>query len=790
MRLLRVIRNTNPESGGPIERLLSSSEALLRDGHEVEVVSLESEKDVAKRQFPFRVTALGRGVGKYGYNPRLAPWVRQNAGRFDAVVMHGLWNYSSFGAWLGLRRTSTPYYIFTHGMMDPWFRHAYPLKHFAKQVYWWFAEGRVLRDAQKVLFTTEEEMVRARNVFSGYSYNERVVRYGTVDPAGDEGAEKAAFFRAFPGLENKQFLIFLSRIHPKKGCDLLIRAFAELSKQLPENVDLVIAGPDQVHWVQELRDLALRLNVAHRVHWPGMLQGELKWGAFRAAEAMILPSHQENFGIVVAEAMACRTPVLISDKVNIWREVESSGGGLVEPDNVDGTRNLMQRFLELTAEERSKMKRAARQGFLDYFDGEASARDLAQVIGFDSGAIPPFAAPRKYRVLHVIRTTDAESGGPVEALVRFSEVLVRDNHEVEVVSLENASEIAQRSFPIRVTALGRGIGRYGCNPRLTSWIRTNARRFDVVVMHGLWNFSSFGAWLGLRNQSTPYYIFPHGMMDPWFRRKYPLKHIAKIVYWWLAEGRVLRDAKKVFFTCEDEKLLARNMFLGHTYTESVVGLGTADPTGNPNVEIKTFFTTCPALNNRSFLLFLGRIHAKKGCDLLIRAFAACLSEVPPDLDLVFAGPDRTGLRTALQRLAQRLGVGSRVHWPGMLKGANKWGAIRASEALILPSHQENFGFVVAEAMACSTPVLISDKVNIWREVVESRAGLVEPDTFEGTRNLIRRFCALSFEQRTAMKRAARQGFLRHFVIEEATRGFERAIGLPTSSIHVDHLQQL
>jgi glycosyltransferase involved in cell wall biosynthesis len=126
----------------------------------------------------------------------------------------------------------------------------------------------------------------------------------------------------------------------------------------------------------------------------------------------------------------------------------------------------------------------------------------------------------------------------------------------------------------------------------------------------------------------------------------------------------------------------------------------------------------------------------------------------------------------------------------MLKGANKWGAIRASEALILPSHQENFGFVVAEAMACSTPVLISDKVNIWREVEESRAGLVEPDTFEGTRNLIRRFCALSFEQRTAMKRAARQGFLRHFVIEEATRGFERAIGLPTSSIHVDHLQQL
>ena len=789
MRLLRVIRSTNPESGGPSERLLRSSEALIRDGHEVEVVSLESEEDVAPRKFPFRVTALGWGVGKYGYNPRLAPWVRENASRFDAVIMHGLWNYSSFGAWLGLRKTSTPYYIFTHGMMDPWFRQAYPLKHIAKQVYWWVAEGRVLRDAQKVLFTTDEEMMRARDVFYGHSYNERVVRYGTTDPAGDEVAEKAAFFTAFPALQERRFLIFLSRIHPKKGCDLLIRGFAEMSEQLPADLDLVIAGPDQVHLAQELQNLAQKLNVAHRVHWPGMLQGELKWGAFRAAEAMILPSHQENFGIVVAEAMACRTPVLVSDKVNIWREVEASGGGLVEPDSVEGTRNLIRRFWSLTAEERSKMAQAARQGFLDYFDGEASARDLAQVIGFSPTKLR-FDMPKKHRVLHVIRSTDAESGGPVEALKRFSETLLCDNHEVEVVSLENAKEIAHRTFPVTVTALGRGIGKYGYNMRLASWIRKNAGRFDAVVMHGLWNYSSFGAWLGLRNQSTPYYVFPHGMMDPWFRKKYPLKHIAKLIYWWLAEGRVLRDARKVLFTCEEEKFLARNMFFGHTYTESVVGLGTADPIGEPNAERAAFLAAFPVLRNRNFLLFLGRIHPKKGCDLLIRAFADCLSETPADLDLVLAGPDQMGMTTELRRLAEGFGIASRVHWLGMLNGEIKGGALRAADAMILPSHQENFGFVVAEAMSCSTPVLVSDKVNIWREVETSGAGFVEPDTSAGIRNLIRRFYALSFEQRSAMKRAARDGFLKHFVIEEATREFERAIGFPTSSAdEVDHSQR-
>src|ERR1700748_173270 len=106
MKLLRVIRETAPESGGPIEGLLRSSEALIRHGHEVEVVSLDSEDDAKSRDYPFPVIGLGRGIGRYGYNARLAPWIRENARRFDAVVLHGLWNYSSVGAWRGLRNQS------------------------------------------------------------------------------------------------------------------------------------------------------------------------------------------------------------------------------------------------------------------------------------------------------------------------------------------------------------------------------------------------------------------------------------------------------------------------------------------------------------------------------------------------------------------------------------------------------------------------------------------------------------------------------------------------------------
>ena len=380
MRLLHVICTTNPESGGPIESLLRFSEVLMRDGHAVSMVSLETEAEIAGRQYPFPVIGVGNGLGRYRYNPRLVSWLRENAGNFDAVILHGLWNYSSLGSWRALRDHPTPYFLFVHGMLDPWFRQQYPLKHVAKQMLWWLGEGSVLRDARAVLFTCEEERIRARNAFLGPSYREQVVLYGAAAPDGNPDDERSAFRAAFPALQGKRFLLYLSRIHLKKGCDLLIRAFAKNIANAPPDMDLVIAGPDQAGWVAELQRIAKRLGVARRIHWPGMLTGAVKWGAFRSADAFILPSHQENFGIVVAEAMACATPVLISDKVNIWREVTSAGAGIVEPDTQAGINSLIQRYLALTDEERSVMRKNAERAFAQFFDVEMAARSFMSTI--------------------------------------------------------------------------------------------------------------------------------------------------------------------------------------------------------------------------------------------------------------------------------------------------------------------------------------------------------------------------------------------------------------------------
>ena len=174
-------------------------------------------------------------------------------------------------------------------------------------------------------------------------------------------------------------VLAIGRLARTKGCDLLIEAFARAAARDPA-LQLVMAGPDQIGWQNELAANAAQRGISGRISWVGMLGGDDKWGAFRSADAFVLPSHQENFGIAVVEAMACGLPVLISDQVNIWREIEADGGGLVEPDDLDGTVRLLHRWLDLSTAQRDAMRERAREGFQSRFLITASTTRLIAVL--------------------------------------------------------------------------------------------------------------------------------------------------------------------------------------------------------------------------------------------------------------------------------------------------------------------------------------------------------------------------------------------------------------------------
>ncbi len=201
-------------------------------GHTGEVLTLDDPAAPYLQSTGFTVYALGPVSTVYGRTPALIPWLRDNRHLYDGFVVHGLWQHTGFAAWRALAGRK-PYVVFTHGMLDPYFKHASPLKHLKKWLYWLPAEYWVLRKASRVLFTSQVEMEDAKKSFWLHRWQPQVVPYGASAPAGNPADYRAAFLAHFPQLEGKRFLLFLGRIHPKKGCDLLLDAFARIAGQDP-----------------------------------------------------------------------------------------------------------------------------------------------------------------------------------------------------------------------------------------------------------------------------------------------------------------------------------------------------------------------------------------------------------------------------------------------------------------------------------------------------------------------------------------------------------------------------
>jgi glycosyltransferase involved in cell wall biosynthesis len=305
---------------------------------------------------------------------------------------------------------------------------------------------------------------------------------------------------------------------------------------------------------------------------------------------------------------------------------------------------------------------------------------------------------RHLSILHIISSLSPSEGGPPEAVRQLVKAYLEVGAEIEVVCLDKPDAPFLSDISCKVHALGeRYLGRYSFSPKLWRWLQRNAGRFDGIVMNGIWTFPGIAARSAARKAKTPYGVFVHGALDPWFNKKYPLKHLKKWLYWPIQHA-VLHDAEAVFFTTDVERDLAKQSFKKSEWASVVVPYGINDPeSAGPNhaKQIDAFHAVLPTLRGRRFLLFLARIHEKKGCDLLIQAFAKTAA-LAPDVDLVIAGPDQAGLQLKLQRLATQCGIASRVHWPGFLGGDLKWGAIRACDAFVLPSHKENFGISVGD----------------------------------------------------------------------------------------------
>lgn len=392
MKLLHVIGSMDPHTGGPCQTIRNFAPWFIESCNTLEVVCLDDPNSDYLAAETFRVHALGRGRGSWNYHPALLPWLNENLPRFDAVILNGLWQYQGYALWQAAKKSpkSPPYYIFPHGMLDPWFQKlsVRPLKTLRNWIFWKVIQHRIVHQAAGLLFTCEEERRLARLPFRPYSpKQEAVVGLGLPEPPAYHARMKAVFAEKCSGLAGKKYFLFLGRIHPKKGVDLLIKAYSALRAATPNAPApvLVIAGPGvETSYGQNMQKLASDICPPGSVYWPGMLAGDAKWGALYNCEAFVLPSHQENFGIAVVETLACGRPVMISDQVNIWREIKECGAALVGKNSVAGTTKLFLDWINLSSEAKSNMAAHSKSCFQKYFSIESAARKLVVALASET----------------------------------------------------------------------------------------------------------------------------------------------------------------------------------------------------------------------------------------------------------------------------------------------------------------------------------------------------------------------------------------------------------------------
>jgi glycosyltransferase involved in cell wall biosynthesis len=370
------------------------------------------------------------------------------------------------------------------------------------------------------------------------------------------------------------------------------------------------------------------------------------------------------------------------------------------------------------------------------------------------------------KILHLINTIDPAFGGPVEA-ARQCAVGAPNGVSVEVLTLDADASAWSHEWPVRIHTVGKSFTRYRYAPGLVPWLRENSSRFDAVVVHGVWHYQTVGAWQGLRGSGVPYFVILHGMLHEWFKRRHPVKHVKKALFWHTIVHKALQEATAVFFLSEEERRTARDTFAMRLRADAIVPLGIQTPPfSNGASSTEWLATQFPALSGKRTVLFLGRICRMKACDSLLQAFSTSC-KIHTDAHLLVCGPDFEGWQSELIRLARSLGIADRVTWAGPLFGEQKWRALRAAELFVLPSHCDTFPVSVLEALACQTPVLITDQVGIYPEIQDGKAGLVCKDEKQSVEEALLAWLRLGSDQRAAYRSAAYRCFQERFELHAA-----------------------
>lgn len=349
MKVLHVIPSLSPKDGGPSFALPVIARGLIRAGIGIDVAATAGDEELALLNGDLTKPISRDGANYYYFRRQtefykisrpMTRWIAQHIREYDLVHIHALFSYSAYTAANLAIKNRVPYVIRPLGVLNRWGMEN--RRRLLKQLSFRFIERRILDNAAAIHYTSRQEKVEAE--MAGATTTPVVIPLGIDTSLFKPGKSVARFYERFPIARGRDIVLLISRLDPKKGVDILLRAFQEVQRSHPASL-LVLAGDGEPGFVAGLRKLTGDLGIAGQVLYTGFLSGDDKMAAFAAASLFALPSYSENFGLAAVEAMASGLPCVLSDQVGVAPDVEEYQAGSVVPCEPAAVALALQRLL-------------------------------------------------------------------------------------------------------------------------------------------------------------------------------------------------------------------------------------------------------------------------------------------------------------------------------------------------------------------------------------------------------------------------------------------------------------
>ena len=329
LNVLHVTPSMSPAWGGPAVVVSELTSEFVRQGVKCEIVTSHGYR-VGTGQLPAPNVPVASFATEFparfwtGYSGGLFRYLMDRAGSFDLVHVHEIWHFPAVIAFFAARKHKLPYIVTIHGELSDWGLRQKALK---KRLYRLCVLDRMLHGAGAVHAITNAEKEQVLKL--GFKNPVEVIPNG-IKPASFEVLPgPSRLLQRFPALNGKRIILFLGRLHPKKGLDILARSFSSIARQF-EDVMLLVAGPNKFGTRERMESILRSNGILDRTVFTGLLTGEDKLSAMSCADLFVLPSHSDVLGIAVLEAMAAHLPVVITSNCEFPEVSENKAGLVVE----------------------------------------------------------------------------------------------------------------------------------------------------------------------------------------------------------------------------------------------------------------------------------------------------------------------------------------------------------------------------------------------------------------------------------------------------------------------------